>query len=160
MLVAVLFQTSRVGMRLKACREDEVAARAAGIGVLRERTWAWLISAYIMGVAGGLYAHQLGMLHPDAWFTATILLTVMLIVGGMRSLAGAFVGTVGISIISELLRRVEQAASRPGLKELVFAAILVRVLIWRRQGIMGNREFECRALAGEDGNQSVRWTKN
>ena len=143
MLVAVLFQTSRAGMRLKACREDEVAARAAGIGVLRERTWAWLISAYIMGVAGGLYAHQLGMLHPDAfWFSTTILLTVMLIVGGMRSLAGAFVGTVGISIISELLRRVEQAASRPGLKELVFAAILVGVLIWRRQGIMGNREFE------------------
>lgn len=53
MLVALMFQKSRVGMRLKGAREDEVAARAIGIGVLKERTWAWLISAFVMGLAGG-----------------------------------------------------------------------------------------------------------
>ncbi len=156
MLVAVVFQKSRLGMRLKACREDEVAARATGIGVLRERTWAWVISAFIMGLAGGLYAHQLGMLHPDAfWFGTTILLTVMLIVGGMRSLAGAFVGTVGISVISELLRRVEQMAARPGLKELVYSAVLVAILIWRRQGLMGSREFELPRVDGFAGGSTA-----
>ena len=129
----------------------EVAARAVGIGVVRERVWAWLISAFIMGVAGGLYAHHIGMLNPDAfWFSEAILITVMLIVGGMRSLAGAFIGALGISVISELLYRVEQGIAvgpihlpaRPGLKELVYSAILIVVLIWRRQGIMGSREFE------------------
>ena len=98
MTVAWTFQRSGMGLRLRASRDDEAAARAVGIGIGRERAVAFVISAFFVGAAGALFGMFIGSFNPDAFFlNVTFLMIVMLIIGGMTSLAGAVVGTLVIS---------------------------------------------------------------
>ncbi|MCW3002447.1 MAG: inner-rane translocator [Conexibacter sp.] len=144
------FQQSRWGLRLRASREDEVAARASGISVFSERRVAWVLSAFLTGIAGALYVQFIGSFTPDVFFlNLTFLIIAMLVVGGLTSLAGAVVGGVAITTISELLSRLENGItigpvhtpSRPGLQEVVLAAILLVILARRPKGLMNGREI-------------------
>src|SRR5207249_469124 len=74
--VAYVFQESSVGLRLRASREDEIGARAVGIKVARERGIAFVISAFFVGIAGGLYGQYLGSFTPDAFFLQLTFLTI------------------------------------------------------------------------------------
>lgn len=148
--VAFAYQWTRSCLRVRAAREDEVAARSIGAPVARDRFVALLLSAFVVGVAGGLYAQNLGSFTPDAFFLgAAFLSIVMLLVGGMTSLAGAVVGTICISVVQELLRHVEAGVSigpldipgRPGLQNVVLALLLIAVMIKRPLGLMGGREL-------------------
>ena len=111
-LVAIVaawaLQRSAIGLRLRASREQETAARALGIAVGTERAVAFVVSAFFVGVAGALLGMFIGSFNPDAFFlNITFLMVVMLVIGGVGSLAGAVVGTIAISAGAELLRRVE-----------------------------------------------------
>ena len=102
MVAVFLFQESRWGLRLRASREDEVAARASGIGVYNERRTAWILSSFIVGIGGALYGQFLGTFNADAfYFTITFMVIAMLVVGGRTSLAGAVIGSGFISIVAE-----------------------------------------------------------
>jgi branched-chain amino acid transport system permease protein len=142
MAVAFVFQESSWGLRLRASREDEVAARAGGIGVTRARTIAWVISAFFTGAAGGLYGEFLGSFNATAFYLSiTFVIMAMLVVGGLTSLAGAVIGSIGLSFVSELLRHAENAVGRPGLSELGLALIMILILVLRPRGITGGREL-------------------
>ena len=150
MLAAWAFQRSGVGLRLRASRDDEAAAQAAGVGVTRERRFAFVVSAFFVGAAGALYGMFIGSFNPDAFFlTLTFLIVAMLVVGGMTSLAGAVVGTLVVSTVAELLRRVEEGvdlglfrlSAKPGLREVGLALVLLGILIVRPSGITGGREL-------------------
>jgi branched-chain amino acid transport system permease protein len=150
MLVVFAFQESRWGLRLRASREDEIAARAYGIGVYNERRDAWVLSAFVMGVGGALYGQFLGTFDANAFYLdITFLIIAMLVVGGRNSLAGAVIGSLFISIIAELLRHVESGLSisfihlpgRPGIAALGLGAIMLGSLIWRPSGLTGGREI-------------------
>ena len=121
MAAAWAFQRSRIGLRLRASRENESAARSIGVAVARERTIAFVVSAFFVGVAGALFGMFIGSFNPDAFFlNITFLMIVMLVIGGTTSLAGAVVGTIAISAVSEILRRIEGGVDlglRPGLGE-------------------------------------------
>jgi branched-chain amino acid transport system permease protein len=159
-VVSYLFQQSGVGLRLRASREDEVAAAALGVRVTRERGLAFVTSAFFAGAAGGLYAALIGSLTPGAFFLSLTFLTlVMLVVGGVTSVAGAVVGTIFISVLSELLRRLEKGVDvglfefggRAGLREVVLGLVMIAVLILRPRGITGGQEITwpfTRAAAG------------
>ena len=121
-------QRSRIGLRLRASREQEAAARSIGIGVSprarRSRLCVW---AFFAGVAGALLAMFIGSANPNAFYLdITFLMVAMLVVGGTTSLAGAVIGTIVISAAAEILRRVEggidlgvvELPSRPGLREV------------------------------------------
>lgn len=147
---AFAFQRSRWGRRLRAAREDEVAARALGIGVLNERRIGFVISAFFAGVAGALMAQYLGSFTPgDFYIDATFLTLAMLVVGGMTSLSGAVIGTVFISVVAELLRRVESGTSigpisipgRPGVQDVGLALVMLLVLIRWPRGLTQSREL-------------------
>lgn len=149
-IVAWATQQSRWGRRLRASREDEVAARALGIGVVTERRAAFVLSAFIVGVAGALYGQFLSVLTPDTvYLDTTFLVLLMLIVGGMKSLSGAVIGAIFISVVSNVLERIEQGVTlgsvvvppRPGLSEVGLSLILLAVLITRPNGITGGREI-------------------
>jgi branched-chain amino acid transport system permease protein len=149
-VVAWLVQRSSWALRLQASREDEVAARALGISVHHERRIAFVISAFICGCAGGLYAQFLGTLSPDTvYLDLTFLVVVMLVVGGTTSLSGAVVGSLFISTVGELLRRLEggltlgpiQFEGRAGLREVGLALVMLIVLLRRPAGITGGREL-------------------
>ncbi|MFC4054978.1 branched-chain amino acid ABC transporter permease [Actinomadura syzygii] len=149
-VVALTYQSSRSGFRLRASREDPVAAAALGIRIRRDRSVALVISAFVCGVGGGLYARFLGALTPgDVYLQLTLLTLLMLIVGGIRSLSGAVVGTIFISVLAELLRRIEagggvgpvEISPHPGVQQLILALTLLLTLLLRPGGITSGREL-------------------
>jgi branched-chain amino acid transport system permease protein len=150
-VVAFWYQGSRWGLRLRASREEEVAARAAGVGIELQRGIAFVLSAAIMGVGGCLYAHQQGVLTPNGFFLGLTFLTLaMLTIGGTRSLSGAVVGTLVIAAVQEIFRRLSSGGEGIGPVDLglpagtapVFiAALMLLVMARRPEGITRGREL-------------------
>ena len=141
-VVAYLLQSSTRGLRLRAAREEEVAARAIGVLVARERGVAFVVSCFFLGVGGALIAGQLGSFTPGAFYLSITFLTVaMLVVGGITSLAGAVIGTIVLSVLSEGLRQAEATTSVSNLQEIGFAAVMLAILLLRPAGITSGREF-------------------
>jgi branched-chain amino acid transport system permease protein len=150
MLVVFAFQESRWGLRLRASREDEIAARAYGIGVYNERRVAWVLSAFVTGIGGALYGQFLGTFDANAFYLdITFLIIAMLVVGGRNSLAGAVIGSLFISIIAELLQHVQSGLNiafihlpgRAGIAPLGLGVVMLASLIWRPNGLTGGREI-------------------
>jgi branched-chain amino acid transport system permease protein len=151
LVIAFVFQISRWGFRLRASREDEIAAQAIGIGVRGERRIALVLSAFIFGIGGALYGLFYGTFTPEAFFVnGSFMVIAMLVVGGLTSLSGAVVGSVLISVLTETLRRAEEGFSlgfvsighTPGLREVGLALVLVAILILRPAGLLGGRELK------------------
>lgn len=149
-VVAYAYQRSRWGLVLRAAREDEVAASASGVSLYGCRLIAFTLSGAIVGVAGVLQAHFVGTISVDSFFlNLTFICLAMLVVGGMRSLAGAVVGVVFVQSIIEVFRVLEggielggaQFSLPGGTQELVLAAAMLLILIFRREGLMGGREL-------------------
>lgn len=142
------YRTSRSGLQLQAGREDFWAAQAAGISVGRHRAIAWVLSALLCGLAGSLYAAFLTTFNVNAFFlSATFAFVVMIVLGGYLSLSGAVLGAIGVSVLQELLRRLQDggftggSALPPGTANLILAAVLLITLIKAPYGVMGTREL-------------------
>ena len=149
-VTAWLFQQTRLCLRLRGSRDDEDAARALGIGISWERLVSFVLSAAVTGVAGGLFALAFGTFNPSAFFVAaTFLAIAMLVVGGRLSLTGAFTGAVLLSLLSLLLRQVEDGIALGlfrvppvrGLQQVGVAMVLVVVLLIRPRGITNGAEL-------------------
>jgi branched-chain amino acid transport system permease protein len=138
------------GYRLQATREDEVAARSIGIGLMRERLIAFAISGMLCGVGGALAVHQSGVLSPTTfYFAASVTTITMLVVGGVRSVFGAVVGTLAVAAVNELLRGFEEGdrvlglfsiGEAPGLAAIGLGLILLATMIALPEGLSGGRE--------------------
>ena len=151
------FQSTGLGLRLRGSREEVVAARSLGIGVHTERGVAWVVHAFIMGVGGGLYGQYLGSFNASFFYLGLTFTTLaMLVVGGLKSLSGAVIGSLTISFVAELLHRIEQGAdlgvvhipARPGLREVGLAIIMLVILILRPRGLTNGRELPWPPLPG------------
>ena len=149
-LAAAAFQASPVGLRLRASRDEEIAARAVGVGVFGQRWVAFVVSAFFTGIGGALYVQSVGAITADAlYFQYTFLIIAMLVVGGIGSLAGAVGGALLVSAVAEVLGRLEEGEAvgpltfslRPGLRDVVLAAVLILVLLLRPAGLIGGREI-------------------
>jgi branched-chain amino acid transport system permease protein len=154
--LAWAFQQTSCCLQLRATREDEVAARALGIGIMKERTISFALSAFITGVGGGLFAQYFGTFNPEAFYLKiTFLVVSMLVVGGRASLSGAVVGTFFIAWIAEGLRQIEkglaigalETPSIPGLQEVGIALVMLSVLIVMPRGLTRGEELSPRRLA-------------
>jgi branched-chain amino acid transport system permease protein len=150
-VIAYAYQISPRGLQIRATREDEIAAAAAGVSIYWNRLIAFTLSGFVVGLGGVLQAHYLGTVTISSFFLGLTFLTLaMLVVGGMNSLAGAVVGVVVVSAIVDIFRRLEagvpigesEFALPAGTQELVLAAIMLLILVFRKDGIMGGREFE------------------
>lgn len=155
LIVARLYRDSVSGLRLRAARENAIAANVSGINYRRERLIAWVISACMMALAGGLLAHFLGAFSPKKFYLVdTFLLLAMLIVGGMSTVSGAVAGALVVTVISEILRRLESGITLFGYDmPLVFGAtnigiglIILFVMSKRPHGITGFKELEEKLL--------------
>ena len=143
---AFLYSRSKWGLALRASRDDEVAARASGVNVFRQRLLAFVVSAFFCGMAGGLFGHFLGMLTVDSFYLSMTFITLsMLVLGGMQSLTGAVVGVVVLSFVIDVLRRLETGVGSvtiPTSSAEVFVGItIILILIFRQSGITGNAEI-------------------
>lgn len=150
LIVAYLYQISRFGIALRASREDEVAARAVGINVYTQRIIAFTIHGFFAGIGGVLHGHFLGILTVDTFYLEMTFITLaMLVVGGQNSLSGAVVGVVVITAATEIFRQFEKGfevggstyAAPLGMQEILLAAVMLLVLIFRPSGLMGGREI-------------------
>ena len=148
--IAYLYQISRSGLALRATRDEEIAAQASGIDVVRERWIAFIISAFIIGLAGALYAHFLSVVSPSAFFLKmTFIALAMLVVGGMYSLTGAVVGVLVISGLIDLLKRLEKGFDiggtvigiPNGVQEIAIGLIMIGILMFLPTGLTRNREW-------------------
>lgn len=149
-VIAQAYACSRFGLRLRASREDEIAARAAGINVWRERLWSFVLSAAVSAVGGALYGHFLGSIAVNMyWLDFTFLVLAMLVVGGVRSLSGAVLGALIVVFLRSALRSAEEGINiahaviqiPQGIQEITLALLLLFILIFRPDGIMGDFEF-------------------
>jgi len=149
-LVAYLFQISRFGLMLRASRDDDVAARASAVHIIKMRLIAFVLSAALVGMGGGLYAQFLGILTVDPFYLNLSFITIaMLVVGGMSNLTGAVSGVLVVTMIVELLRFLERGVilvgttlSLPqGSQEIGLGLVMALILIFRPNGLSGGHEL-------------------
>jgi branched-chain amino acid transport system permease protein len=150
-VVARLYRDSSSGLRLRASSEDLLAAAAMGVHIQRLRLSAWVLSAALYGVAGVLTGLLLGILTPGLfYFHLVFLLLAMLLLGGRRSVSGAVVGTLLVTVGTEVMRYFEggpviggiHIPQVFGLTDLFLGVILVGVMRFRPDGLMADREFD------------------
>ena len=136
---------SSFGRTLLAVREDEIAAEAMGVDTTRAKVISFVISAAMAGVAGGLFAHYLMYIHTNSFtFLKSIEIIVMIVIGGLGSITGSVLGGVLYIALTEFLRQFESY------RMVTFSLMLILIMIFRPQGIMGRRElFRRRKAAAE-----------
>ncbi|PQV64874.1 amino acid/amide ABC transporter membrane protein 2, HAAT family [Abditibacterium utsteinense] len=101
---------SQLGREMRAIRDDEIAAEAAGINTTRVKVIAFVFSALWAGVAGALQAHLHQIAHPtDFGFVRSIEIVVMVVVGGLGSLTGSVCAAVLLTFLNQILRDVSGA---------------------------------------------------
>ena len=149
-LVARVLRDMPLGLKLRASRENEVAAAAHGVNVRKVRHAGWTISIVLSVIAGALYGHFLGAFSPkDFYFDLTFTLVSMLIVGGMLTVTGAVAGAVLLAGVVQILRQAETGIDLGvitipgvfGLPQLGMGLALL-LTIWRRPlGLIGLAEI-------------------
>ncbi|MER3399672.1 MAG: branched-chain amino acid ABC transporter permease [Thermoflexus sp.] len=154
--VAMRVKGSALGLQIRAARDDPWGAQGVGVALGRVRLVAFLISAFFTGVAGGLWAHFLTAFSPNAfYFSKTFEIVVMMIVGGMGSISGSVLGTLLVMGSTELLRNLEPGISIGsitlgplyGLSQIGLAILLMLLIAFRRQGLLGDREWGLEPIA-------------
>lgn len=149
-LAAFLFKESSLGMKLRASRDNVHAADAIGIDVTKIRWIAFIISAFVAGLGGGLWAHFITSFQPSAfYFNMTFLVLMMLIVGGPQTITGTTIGVIIITLVSEGLRAIENSLSisgalpfkTVGMTEILLAVVLVFMLAFRSGGFVHTVEL-------------------
>ena len=132
---------SRHGRAILSIREDEIAAESCGIPTTRYKVTAFAISAMFAGVAGGLYAHYIGILDPNNFgFMNSIEILVMVVLGGMGSMVGSVISASALTILPEALRGFEDY------RMIAYSLLLVAVMIFRPKGLFGSRDFSFNRL--------------
>ncbi|MGE5483759.1 MAG: branched-chain amino acid ABC transporter permease [Ignavibacteriales bacterium] len=130
------FIWSTHGRACVSVREDEIAAEAMGVNTTKYKVMAFCIGAGFAGLAGGLHAHFLQLLHPSSYdFLKSVDYLVMVVVGGMGSLTGAAFAAIFLTVFNEVLRRALE------LRMLIYAVCLIIIMLNRPQGLLGGREF-------------------
>ncbi len=141
-LIAYRIKASTAGRSMLSVREDEIAAEAMGVNTTRTKVWAFVIAAFFAGIAGGLYAHKLGVaLGPvDAGFQRSFDIIIMVVLGGLGSISGAALAAVVVTLLPEYLRAVADY------RMIIFALALILMMILRPKGLLGVRELWDRDL--------------
>lgn len=152
--IAFLINSS-YGRALKAIREDEIAAQSMGINLFRHKVLSFMIGAFFAGVGGGLLGNLLGTIDPNMFrFFLTYNLLLIIILGGMGSITGSIISAFIITIAGELLRFLDDGFSIgslsipgvTGLRMVIFSALLMIVVLFFTQGLMGTKEFSWNRL--------------
>jgi branched-chain amino acid transport system permease protein len=163
---------SKMGRAWIAVREDEVAASAMGVPLMRTKLWAYGIGAVFGGFAGALYGSFIGSIFPTSFFfNISVLILCMIIVGGMGNIYGVVLGAIvlqylnlaGLDKIGQRLNDaigpggvvglLDEPVDIPKYKFLIFGLLLVLMMLFRPEGMIPSArrkaEFE------EEGAESV-----
>ena len=130
------FMKSRHGRAILSIREDEIASESVGVQTTYYKTFAFVVSAMLAGIAGCLYAGYIGSLYPSTFkFMKSIEILVMVVLGGMGSMLGSILSATVLTILPELLR------SFSDYRMVVYSLALVVMMIFRPKGLLGSYDF-------------------
>jgi branched-chain amino acid transport system permease protein len=135
-LVIVNLVNSSYGRAIVSIREDEIASELMGINTTKYKVLAFVIGAMFAGLGGAFYAHYFYIIKPETFnFLKSFDILVMVVLGGLGSTTGAIIAAVFITALTAALQ------SFPAIRMILYALILVIVMIYRPQGLMGNKEL-------------------
>ena len=158
-VVAVLFlihtmMKSRHGRAILAIRDNEIAAEASGVNVTYYKTLAFVVSAFFAGVGGALYAGCIGVMDPSKFgFMKSVEILVMVVLGGMGSMLGSVISATVLTILPEALRAFATY------RMVVYAVVLIIVMIFRPQGLLGSYDFSLSRIIERCMNGDFAWKK-
>jgi branched-chain amino acid transport system permease protein len=105
MLLSINMSQSRIGRALRAIHDSEVAARVMGVNARVLKVQIFTVSAFFSAIAGSLYAHAITFISPASFgFNFSVELVTMVIIGGLGSIYGSFLGAAILTMLPELLR--------------------------------------------------------
>ena len=144
-------ENSSFGRVLLAMNEDEIGAEALGISIFTNKVASFVISAFFAGIGGGLLASILGTIDPNSFKTTLTYAAISVVVlGGLRSTTGIIISAGIYTIASEALRFLETPLKIsenftipgiPGMRVLIFGLMLLLLMLYKRDGMMGWHEF-------------------
>ena len=134
---------SPTGRAFVAIRDSEISAQSMGIHLAHYKTLSFAISAALAGVAGALYAHKLQFISPEQFnILQSIDLLLMIVIGGLGSVHGAFLGAIFLITMPQLIAMVKDylpaaIGQAPGLQGLVYGVVLVAFVLFEPMGLYG-----------------------
>jgi branched-chain amino acid transport system permease protein len=134
---------STTGRAFVAIRDSEISAQSMGIHLAYYKTLSFAISAALAGVGGALYGHQLRFLSPDQFnIIQSIDLLLMVVIGGLGSLHGAFLGAIFLIGLPQAISAVKDwlppaIGQAPGLKAVVYGLVLIAFVLFEPLGLYG-----------------------
>ena len=146
---------SNFGNVLRCIRDNEIAARVMGINVFRYKVLSFCLGAFFAGLGGALLGTHLSTIDPKMFnFLLTFNVLMFVVAGGLGSLTGSLLGATIITILLEWLRAIEEPMNLgfielpgiPGMRMVVFSLVLLAIILYRREGIMGTREITWKRL--------------
>lgn len=134
----VNFVHSRDGRAITVIRDNEIATESIGIKVSTYKIKAFVIAAFFAGVAGCVYAHNVGIIKPQTFdYNKSIEILVIVVLGGMGSVTGSVIAAIVLTILPEFLRGADN------LRMLLYAVVLILIMIFNhskiKEGLLNNK---------------------
>ncbi len=161
LIVTIVFMVrlvnSNYGNVLKCIRDNEIAAKVMGINVFYYKVLSFCLGAFFAGIGGALLGSHLSTIDPKMFnFLLTFNVLMFVVAGGLGSLTGSLLGAGIITVLLEWLRVLEEPMNFgfidipgiPGMRMVVFSLILLGIILFRREGIMGMREITWQSIFG------------
>lgn len=142
-LAAINLTRSPTGRAMVAIRDSEISAQSLGVNLVRYKTIAFAVSAFITGLAGALLGHKLKFISPDAFnIILSIQLLLMVVVGGLGSIHGAIYGAIFVGGLPQAIALMRDylpgaIAKTPGLEPGLFGLVMILVVLFEPLGIYG-----------------------
>ena len=146
----IAFVNSAFGRSCKAVRDNEIAAQAMGINIARVKITSFTIASFMAGIGGALLGHSISTIDPRLFsFTLTYNVLLIVVLGGTGSITGSIIAAIVVTISMEALRFLDgplnlifyKTQGLPGLRMVVFSVLLLLVILFRQQGLMGAQEL-------------------
>jgi branched-chain amino acid transport system permease protein len=134
---------SPTGRAFVAIRDSEISAQSMGIHLAYYKTLSFAISAALAGIGGALYAHMIKFLSPDQFnIIQSIDLLLMVVIGGLGSVHGAFLGAIFLITMPQLISQVKDVlpafiGQAPGLKAVIYGLVLIGFVLFEPLGLYG-----------------------
>jgi branched-chain amino acid transport system permease protein len=131
--IVVFLKNSSFGLALQAVREDPVSASMAGVDVVRMRVIAWLASALVAGLAGGVYAWYVSVFFPDNVFSSdfSIFAIVFALFGGVATVTGPVIGVVALYGVYNLI-----GFTAPQYFQLIYGLLIMVLVLFLPAGLV------------------------
>jgi branched-chain amino acid transport system permease protein len=148
-----IIEKSWFGLALASIRNDEAAASSLGVNIVKFKVLAFAVGTAVAGLAGGVYAHYMTFIYSsDFAFLVSISILSMVVIGGIGTIRGPIVGAIILGIAPELFRFISDY------RMIVYGGLLVLMMLFQPQGIVGNGSFlvnKFEALFGKGRKKSV-----